>query len=62
MQKVNFSISSFFPPYTHVILSVVFSVEVNYNGVFGSRFIQSLVYLMRNLVCEEDFEEIVKKV
>lgn len=37
-------------------------VEVSYNGVFGSRFIQSLVYLMRNLVCEEDFEEIVKKI
>lgn len=37
-------------------------VEVSFNGVFGSRFIQSLVYLMRNLVCEEDFEEIVKKI
>uniref|UniRef100_A0A8W8KFG8 Caspase-2 n=1 Tax=Magallana gigas TaxID=29159 RepID=A0A8W8KFG8_MAGGI len=37
-------------------------VEVSYNGVFGSRFIQSLVYLLRNLVCEEDFEEIVKKI
>lgn len=49
-------------PCTHIKVSVVFSVEVSYNGVFGSRFIQSFVYLMRNLVCEEDFEEIVKKV
>lgn len=50
-----------FPIHLHNTLRL-FLVEVSYNGVFGSRFIQSLVYLMRNLVCEEDFEEIVKKV
>ncbi|XP_062588009.1 caspase-6-like isoform X2 [Saccostrea cucullata] len=37
-------------------------VEVDYHGVFGSRFIQSFVYLMRNLAFKEDFEEIVKKI
>ncbi|XP_061189606.1 caspase-6-like [Saccostrea echinata] len=37
-------------------------VAVSYHGVFGSRFIQSFVYLMRNLAFKEDLEEIVKKI
>nr|XP_022286252.1 caspase-6-like [Crassostrea virginica] len=44
------------------ILKATKDVEVRYGGAFGSRFIQSFVYLMRNLACEEDFQEIVTKI
>ncbi|XP_048770132.1 caspase-6-like [Ostrea edulis] len=44
------------------VVNAVQDVAVSYHGIFGSRFIQSFVYLMRNLAFNEDFEEIVRKI